>query len=209
MGPSHSFPQHSGASGPPFPVSPPTQQTPSGHAVPVLVPGNLEPSPTGTQLGCGMGTHPPSSVLSPSLVGTASSCPSVPGTWGHKDTAGAKPSLAWDSSWKEQHQAAGVQPSPRGLGGKGPPTCRPPLPLTSPTCSTLCSLPAKTPSGCPWGLLILPGDRKHGGSWVAASPPQPDAAPRDTPENTTGISTACRLPGGTGWQVPPKIPLWG
>lgn len=96
------------------------------------------------------------------------------------------PPWCWTASQKEHHRVA-----------RGSRTRHPPAPLTSLTRSTLCSLPATTPSGCPWGLLILPGDREGGGSGVAASPCQPRTSldgdlPHPQKKNkqskTTGVS---------------------
>lgn len=154
-------------------------------------------------------THLPQSCRWPQCAQPAPACP-CPAPGGHKGTVRANPSLVLDGIPKRAAPKGWGSGQVQGAGeGRPPPTCCPPLSLTSPMRSTFCSLLTKTPSGCPWGLVILPGDRKGGGSWAAASPPQPDTTSRETPENTAGISAACRLPGGMGWQVSPKIPLWG
>lgn len=127
---------------------------------------------------------------------------------GHKGAVGANLSLhSCTASQEEQHRGGLAEPEEQGREGPSP-TCCPPFPLTSLTCSTLCSLLAKIPPGCPWGLLILPGDRKGGGSRAPGSPPQPDTT-SPPPQTATGTSAACRLPRDMSWQVPPKISLWG
>lgn len=115
----------------------------------------------------------------------------------------------WCCTASQEEQHRGGLAEPEEPGREAPPkTCCPPFPLTSLTCSTLCSVLAKIPPGCPWGLLILPGDRKGGGSWAAGSPPQPDTT-SPPPKTATGTSAACRLPRDMSWKVSPKISLWG
>lgn len=87
-----------------------------------------------------------------------------------------------------------------------PPNCCPPLPLTSPMRSTLCSLLVKTPSGCPWGLLILPGDRKGGGSWAAVFPPQSDTTSWRPPKTPLVFLQPAGSQGAQAGRCPPKYP---
>lgn len=74
------------------------------------------------------------------------------------------------ASQEDHNRGAGGLAEPKEPRREAPPphTCCPPLPLTSLTCSVLL---AKIPPGCPWGLLILPGDRKGGGE-IQDTPPQ-------------------------------------
>lgn len=150
-------------------------------------------------------THLPQSRHCPWCAQPAPACPCLaPG--GHKGAVRANPSLVLDGI--PERAAPRGWAEPKGLGREGsPPTCHPPFPLTSPTCSTLCSLLAKTPSGCPW--LILPGDRKGGGSWAAASPSQPDTTSRETPQNHCWHFGSLQAPRGHGLPGAPQIPLWG
>lgn len=184
-----SFPQHQQGftSLKPVPGSPPWEPNPirSQH------PRHFKPPHEGTQPGTRTGTHLPRCRHCPRCARPAPACPCPAPAEGDKGAVGATPSWCWTASQKEHHRVA--------LGTQ---TRYPPVPLTSLTRSVLCSLPATTPSGCPWGLLILPGDREGGGSGVAASPCQPHTSLDGDPpkkKKTPGASQQAQAGG-----CPPK-----
>lgn len=148
---SRSLPQHQqGFTSPkPVPRSPPRETNPIGSQHPK----HFKPHHEGTQPRTRMGTHLPRCRHCPRCARPAPACPCPAPAEGDKGAVGATPSWCWTASQKEHHRVA-----------PGAQTRHPPVPLTSLTRSVLCSLPATTPSGCPWGLLILPGDREGGGS---------------------------------------------
>ena len=109
-----------------------------------------------------MGTHSPSSVLSVSPVRTASSCLSVPGTWGTQGCYRSKPFPgAGQHPKKSSTKQLGVRLSLRGRGGKGPPNLSPSPPSHLADVLHTLLAPGQNPVRVPLGTAHPPWGQKR------------------------------------------------